>query len=167
MNDGEPLVLYSSGWGIIGGYGGGLALIGAGVYSVSRSSIGVVIGVLGVVLVAVMLFDVPLSTRFDRHGFTRRMVLRRQIVDWDRVDRLGRTPPPVLRRRSGPGGLLAWVGRRRYLLCDRCESRAEYRGLRDILEAVSPALADSVAPPTVDRVPTSTYRRRPFGRVDR
>lgn len=125
------VVVHSSWSGLLGASLGALVLLGAG-------AVGVVLGgwrviptglfVLGVLFVATVVFDYPVATAFDADGLTRRMLLRRHRILWDRVDQLTRSRPGFTAGLRGTrhGGLTAVVGRRRILLVDQPESPAEY-----------------------------------------
>ena len=113
-------------------------------------------------LVAIVVFDYPVASSFDANGVTRRMVLRRQRLEWDRVELLSRSRPGMVSgfRRLAHGGLVAVVGRRRYLLTDRCESLEEYEAVQEVLGDRATALMATTPEPTVGTVPTWWYRRR-------
>jgi hypothetical protein len=116
----------------------------------------------GTALLGVVLFDFPLACAFDGEGVTRRSILRRQRVGWDRVDQITRARPTViaLKKSLTPGGLTAKVGRRRYLLVDQCESLDEFDRLVDVLDELGDALGvEELIPPPVGVDPTWTYRR--------
>ena len=159
-------MLHSSWRALLSGAFGGFVVAAAGVYSTVATSAAVgslIILVIGLCILFVVFVDFPLSSAFDRDGVTRRPVLRRHRITWDRVDQLTRTRPGLsLSARSlAPGGLVAKVGRRRYLLVDQCESLDEYAALSDLLAEHDEAIAfhDLIVPPS-DTDPTWTYRRR-------
>jgi len=115
----------------------------------------------GVVLTAGVFLDYPVAARFDRGGVTRRALLRRHRIEWERVDQLTRARPGIAAaaRNLNPGGLTVKVGRRRYLLIDQCESRREFDALMVVLDGRDGlGLDDLIAPPD-GVVPTWTYRR--------
>ncbi|MFK8024621.1 MAG: hypothetical protein AB8G26_11730 [Ilumatobacter sp.] len=63
-------------------------------------------------------------------------------------------------RNLAPGGLVAKVGRRRYLLVDQCESLDEYKRLEALLgEQARSILFEDLIVPSEDVDPTWTYRR--------
>lgn len=144
----------------------GVVLIAAGTFSTlsTGGAVGslLLLGV-GVIILVVVVADFPVSSVFDRDGVSRRPILRRHRLTWDRVDRLTRTRPSIAARarNTAPGGLVAKVGRRRYLLVDQCESIGEYDALVELLTGHADRLGlDELVmpPPGVD--PTYTYRRR-------
>jgi hypothetical protein len=148
-----------------------LSLLGAGVVFVggvvSMALTGGAVGswlllFAGSLVLGLVMSDVPISAEFDSQGVTRRSLLRRQRVYWDRVDQVTRARPAVIAMNKGltPGGLTAKVGRRRYLLVDQCESLGEFYRLAAMLEHRQDALGvDELLPPPVDVDPTWTYRR--------
>jgi hypothetical protein len=151
----EPPVLRSSWRGILKAVGGSLALCVAGAWGALTGGVhpvNVTVGVLGVILLGITLWDYPLTTQFASDGLHRRTPLRRVVIGWDVVDRFSRTAPRVRlversgRRRAGfrPGPLVAVVGRRRVLLCDRAEDPGLRIRLATAVAAVSPALADTL-----------------------
>jgi hypothetical protein len=178
----EPVVLHSSFLRLGAAYLGPAALI---VLAVSAMAVNgrvhvvalVVLGI-GVVLGAVSALDYPRSARFGPDGVGRRCLLRVQRLPWSRVDALtrsadvwlatrqdvagptGRPVPSPTRRKRPPGGLVAMSGRRRYLLVDQVESRAEYQLLRSGMEAWAPDVRVLAEAPPPDIAPTTTYRRR-------
>jgi hypothetical protein len=162
---GDAVTLHSSWRGIGAAVASGVLLTGLGSWAMVASDFRVlptVIAGVGVVLLVVALLDYPVASTFDVSGVRRRMVLRRQWLPWHRVKQLSRTRPALVRgpRPLRPGGLIAVVGRRRYLLVDQVESPAEF----DALLAVLAPLHDELALVLVNRppdatVPTWTYRR--------
>lgn len=119
--------------------------------------------VFGTVLVLVVLLDYPVASTFDARGVTRRAALRHHRLAWDDVGQLTRARPSLVVRLRGlePGGLVAKVGRRRYLLVDQCESTAEHKALERAVGDAATGLRFGhlmIPPDTVD--PTWTYRRR-------
>jgi hypothetical protein len=126
-----------------------LLIVGIGAAVTRRPHpINLVVGTIGLVLLVIVLVDFPVACRFDARGVQRRCPLRRAMLDWDRIDRFTRAAPAVRFGRetspSGspskktpvrlrPAGLVASIGRRRYLLVNRCESgRARLRPLPDV-----------------------------------
>ncbi len=111
----------------------------------------------------VMLFDMPIATRFEATAIERSTPLRRRRLELDRIDRFSRMRRAV--RRPGAGasstGLVAMRGRRQILLVDRMEGHAEYEALRAVLgHDQADRLLSSVMPPPLNRTPTWTLRRR-------
>jgi hypothetical protein len=79
--------------------------------------------VLGVVVLVVVLFDMPIAAVFSEAGVTRRTPLRDHTLAWAEIDKLsltgsGRNP-----------GVAARVGRRNYLLADRAGLDSDQLGL--------------------------------------
>lgn len=66
-----------------------------------------------VAIFGVVLFDMPVSSAFAADGVTRRTPLRDHVLSWDQIDSLGVT------RNGRKPGLVAQVGRRKYLLAER------------------------------------------------
>ncbi|MGB0112436.1 MAG: hypothetical protein WBP59_04400 [Ilumatobacteraceae bacterium] len=136
--------------------GGGLLAVGVAGWTVFSSLVVMV----GVVLCVVVAFDYPVASTFDVEGVTRRMLLRRSTLEWQRVAQLSRTRPGVTSslRKLSHGGLVAVVGRRRYLLADRCESLAEFEAIESVL-VDQPDLIDMVPRPVASVEPSWLYRR--------
>lgn len=163
-----PSITMHSSWRSLamGGMTAGLVAL-AGTWAVAQAGFGPVpatVCVLGWLLVAVMAFDFPVATTFTADGVQRRMVLRRQWFAWERIDQLTRTRPSLVRldRRVEHGGLTAKLGRRRYLLVDRCESNDEFDSLLGVLEAagIEDRIAGMLLRPGEKAPPTWLYRRK-------
>lgn len=149
-----------------------VVLVALALFAMSRrgvSVVAVVIAVIAVGLLAVLLFDYPVATRFDREGVQRRMPLRRHLIRWADIRQFSRTRGRVFsparfssnpEMRANRGGLVAVVGRRRYLLVDQPEARDEFDRLTRLLDEVAPDLVDEDLLPPPDAVPTFLYRRR-------
>lgn len=157
------MTLHSSWRGLVVNTLGALLVLGGGVLAVSRGGwnvISTVVFVVGVGLVGVMAFDYPVASTFSSEGVTRRMMVRRHHLAWARVDQLSRTRPGLTSgwRKVQHGGLVAVVGRRRYLLVDRCESLDEFHGLEDLVSGRSRELLDEVPVPPDAALPTWLYR---------
>jgi hypothetical protein len=167
------LRLHSSWRGIVGGLFGGGVLSGFGLWAVTVAGAAVVPMIvlgLGVFVLGVMAADFPLSAEITRDGVTRRTMVRSQHLPWARVRMLSRGRPSVrVRSRSlTPGPLVAVVGRRRYLLVDRVESRAEYDDLIDLLRSIDRRVdAEELLPPPEGTAPTWVYRRSGSARAPR
>ena len=134
----DELTLHSSWRGIVASGAGALivTLIGVLVIATNGAAVlSVIVAVLGLGFMATVLFDYPVASTFSTGGVERRMMLRRQHLPWDRVRQLSRGRPGLTKGVRGlrHGGLVAVVGRRRYLLVDQCESRAEYDALAPIV----------------------------------
>lgn len=158
------VTLHSSWRGIVTSALGALLLLIAGIIVVGGSGwrfLPTLTLVAGVVLSLVVLLDYPIATSFDAQGVTRRMVLRRHHMSWGRLDQLSRARPGVVAglRKLGHGGLVGVVGRRRYLLTDRCESSDEFLVLERLLDEVDPRLLEQVPRPRPGTTPTWLYRR--------
>ena len=164
MADGS-VTLHSTWRGIIASAIGSTAVLLAGVLVVASAGwrlLPTATLAFGVALVAIVLFDYPVASTFDADGVTRHMVLRRHRLAWDRVDKLSRTRPGLVSgfRKLAYGGLVAVVGRRRYLLTDRCESLEEYGAVQQAIGARAEDLMATTPEPPAGSVPTWWYRRR-------
>jgi hypothetical protein len=118
--------------------------------------------VIGGLLLGVVLYDYPMWVVFTPAGIERRCLLRTERIRWERVAGLVR-PAYKGRFRSlvrTSTGLAAEVGRRRYLLTDRMESRAEYEALLRALGAWSRGTPVEASMPPDDWPPTWLYKRR-------
>jgi hypothetical protein len=161
----DSVTLHSSWRGIVLNASGALLVLAAGIWSVSGGGlnlISVIILLMGVSLAAVVLFDYPVASTFSADGIVRRMMLRHQHIDWDRIDQLSRTRPKLLSsfRKIGHGGLVAVIGKRRYLLVDHCESRDEFKELELVLGDRADEIGlDEVPRPAKGTAPTWVYRR--------
>ena len=120
----------------------------------------------GTLALAVVVFDYPIASTFGPDAVVRRAMFRRHRIEWDRVDQLTRSRPSIIGGFRGlrPGGLVAKIGRRRYLLVDQCESLAEFEELSAVLHELHGALAiDEMIVPPAATDPTWTYRRSRWG----
>jgi hypothetical protein len=164
LDEPASTVLHSSLTGI-GFSFGGAALLGAlallAAVSVGSSVVTWVLTVLAVIGVAVVAFDMPISSSFDADGVTRRALLRHQRLRWDDVDRLARVRKGMMGSKVSPtGGLIAVRGRRHYTLVDQMEGHAEHEALRASLGEAGDRLGiDRVAKPALDQPPTWLHRR--------
>jgi hypothetical protein len=119
-------------------------------------------------IVAIVVVDYPVATEFSATGVVRRCPLRRQHLAWDRVEMLTRSAGATLLRRDRAsvdrvgedGGLVAVVGRRRYLLVNVAESRDECAVVRGRLDAWGVPTRWRAGPPPEHQPPTWMYRRR-------
>jgi hypothetical protein len=167
-----PVLIHSSWRGIIAAYLSMLVLVIAAVVAVSGAGLNVATGILvliALVVCAIVVFDYPIATSFGPDGVERRCLLRRERLSWDRIEALTRTSDStglapgegsrwkVSRR---PGGLVAVIGRRRYLLVNQCESQDECRTLRDGLYEWTDDPIWVAGLPEDDQPPTWLYRRR-------
>lgn len=162
---GDSVTLHSSWRGIILNASGALLVLTAGIWSVSSGGVNVIsvaILLMGLSLVAVVLFDYPIASTFSADGVVRRMMLRHQRMSWDRIEQLSRTRPKLLSnfRKLAPGGLVAVIGKRRYLLVDHCESRDEYKELERLVDERADEIGLWEVPrPAKGTAPTWVYRR--------
>jgi len=164
-NDGRSITLHSSWTGLILNSMGALLLFVVAIVLAivnGLSWLPAVLFVLGVVVAGVLAYDMPIATTFDSDGILRRAALRHHRLEWDDVNRVRRGRAGVVRNRSQNtrGGLVAWSGRKPYVLSDKMESTIEFDQLRDLL---GHKLADSVGidaglRPLRERSPTWTHR---------
>lgn len=148
------------------------------------SAISLVLAIATFAIVSIVLLDYPVATSFDRRGVVRRCALRRHAIPWSRIDGLSRTADSAVvelgssttgsaagsdgrsgataRRsvRGRPAGLVAVVGRRRYLLVNQSESRTECDRLRGLMEVWDTLEVWRAGHPDEDQPPTWLYRRR-------
>jgi len=151
----DKVILYSSrrswGFAIIGS----VALIGGPlIVAATRSLGGLGIGALlvGLVATAALLLDQPLKSVVTADGIDRRCPLSHRMLEWSEIESLDR-----LRR---TGGVVAKVGRRRLVLCDRSEGHLENLHLVEIVEKHGPNVIIRLEAPKLDTKPTNLYRRR-------
>jgi hypothetical protein len=162
---GASITLHSSWRGIVLNSLGALIVLAVGIWGLAGGGLNVIssiVFVAGVILVGVVLFDYPVAATFSADGVVRRMMLRRQNMDWSRIDQLSRTRPKMLSsfRKLAHGGLIAVVGRRRYLLVDHCESRDEYNEVERLVgERADEIGLWEVPRPAKGTNPTWLYRR--------
>ena len=120
------------------------------------------VGFVAAAAVLVVLLDLPIAATFTADGVTRRALLRRHALCWDKVRRVTRFRKGLLRfTGGGPGGLVAEVGLARQLLVDVCESQTEFDEIRRILgveRAIALGFTDE-ARPLDGAKPTWLYRR--------
>lgn len=165
----EPsITLHSSWFGIVSASLGALivdALAVAVLVANGVTVVSVLFVLAGIGATLVVVFDMPIATRFEPHAFERLTLLRRQRVDFDDIDRFSRMRRAVRRPGAGPSasasGLVAMRGRRQTLLVDRAEGFVEHQRLREVVgrEAAEYLLAD-VAEPPMNRTPTWVGRRK-------
>jgi Bacterial PH domain len=165
MADGASITLHSSWRGIITSSLGALMVFGVGSAAVFASGLSVVTGIIaavGLLLVLGVAVDYPLRSTFDAEGVTRRAMLRSHRLAWSDVRQLSRTRPSVASiRRLQHGGLIALVGKRRYLLVDQAESGAEHDELDAVLGERGDEIGfDEVIRPGDDVAPTWIYRSK-------
>lgn len=167
MTDASPsasLTLHCSWTGIFAACIGVLSLVVIAVLVVAVASWvpgSIVVVVVAAVLSLVVLYDMPIATRFDSEGFERTTPLRRHRAQWSDVDRLMRTRRMV-RRPGAPktAGLVAVRGHRQTLLVDRTEGHAEHVRLKKAIGRTrAERLLDGVAEPPMGMTPTWVGRR--------
>ena len=162
----DAVTLHSSWRGIALSFVGSGFLAGVAIFVALANGIGWFTGVLlavGLVIFGGIAFDYPIASTFAADRVERRSLLRRHRIGWDGVDQLTRTRPGFAAgpRRFMPGGLVAIVGRRRYLLTDQPESGEEHDRLVAVLEPWSKQLGlKGLRRPSDQVAPTWLYRRR-------
>lgn len=162
----QSLTLHSSWWGIISGVVSSTVLTALGGWATSSVGFRVIPSMLlivGVMLAAVVLFDLPIASRIDVHGIERRALLRRHRINWSAIRAISRGRPAMkIRSRSlDPGPLVAVVGRRRYMVIDQTESIEEYQRLIALLRTLErDDDVELLLSPPESRPPTWTYRHR-------
>jgi hypothetical protein len=168
------LSLHTSWRGLIGAVFTPIALLGLGGLALRDGGLRTVpllLATLGAALILIALLDYPHRVTIGRSGITRHALLRQHVLTWDRIVALERTRPAtgtVVRNmtdrqgeRQVSGGLVArGRGRRRWLLTDRIESRAEYDHLTRLLRDLDGPLELRAARPHPEAAPTFLYRRR-------
>jgi hypothetical protein len=162
--DAESVTLHTSWRGIISSAAGAFLVLAAGILVVAAVGFRVLptlVLIAGVAGTVIVLFDYPIAVTFDAEGFTRRTMLRRQRMPWSRIDQLSRSRPNAVAgfRKLAHGGLVAVIGRRRYMLVDRCESPDEFAELERILDPVDVGILERVPRPHPSASPTWLYRR--------
>jgi len=162
----DSITLHSSWRGIALSFLGAGAVFAVGITAVIGSGwtvVPTVVFVVGVLLLVGVGFDYPIATTFTHDRIERRALLRRQAIEWSRVRQLTRTRPGFLaaQRKLHIGGLVAVIGRRRYLLVDQVESGAEFNRLDAIVSGGDgeDALSTVIRPDDAVQ-PTWTYRRK-------
>jgi len=154
-DDQDKMVLFSSRRSWAFAIAGSVALIGGPLVAAFAGSIGGIgYGALavGVVATAALLLDQPLKSVVSAEGVDRRCPLTSRLIEWHEIESLDRL------RRSG--GVVAKVGRRRLVLCDRMEGHYEHMHLVEIVERHGPNVIIRLDPPKVDTRPTDLYRPR-------
>jgi hypothetical protein len=160
----ESVTLHTSWRGIVTSAAGAFIVLLAGVLVVAAAGFRVLptlVLVAGVAATLIVLFDYPIAVTFDADGLTRRTLLRRQRIRWSAIDQLSRSRPSFVAgiRNLAHGGLVAVVGRRRYMLVDRCESPDEFAELERILDPIDDSILERVPRPHPAATPTWLYRR--------
>jgi len=153
----DRVVLYSSRRSWVLATVGSIALIGGPIaVSVTRplGRLGIGALVVGVVATIALLFDQPIKSVVTSVGIERVCPLGRRQLVWQDIESLDRL------RRSG--GVVAKVGRRRLVLCDRIEGHFENLDLIEMVEKHGPNVIVRLEAPKIDGRPTDLYRRRSY-----
>ncbi len=149
-----------------------LLLGGAAAGGVGFRPVPLVLLLIGAVLAIVVVTDLPRHTRFTRDGVVRVCLLRTHRLPWTRLVAIERTRPNTMtlvrnlaerdrEARQVSGGLIArGPGRRRWLLTDNLESRAEHDELARLLDRLDIPVPLRAPRPHADAPPTHLYRRR-------
>ncbi len=154
-SDADTVILYSSRRSWLFAAAGSAALIGGPIaVSLNRPLGGPGIGalVVGLVATVALLFDQPLRSVVTSEGIERRCPLSNRMIEWREIESLDRL------RRSG--GVVAKVGRRRLVLCDRMEGHYEHMHLVELVERHGPNVIVRLEPPKIEARPTDLYRHR-------
>lgn len=146
---------------------GGVAVDGVGFRPVPAALL-----LIGAVLAIVVLTDLPRHSRFTPDGVVRVCLLRTHRLPWSRLVAIERTRPNTMNlvrnlaerdreARQASGGLIAQgPGRRRWLLTDNLESRAEHDELARFIDRHEIPVPLRAPRPHADAPPTHLYRRR-------
>jgi hypothetical protein len=113
-------------------------------------------------LVALVLFEMPVSSEFTTEGVTRRSIARHHHLAWEDLTAVRRLRMGFIgsRERSRGGGLVAQRGRRTHALVDSMESTEEFEAFRKLLGDYTDDLRmHEVRKPPEGRPPTWLYRR--------
>ncbi len=165
------VTLYSTRRGVINAALSPLVLFGLGVFGLigkSPGPIAITLLVVGATLVLITLFDFPRRAVFGESGVQRVCFGRRHTIEWKSINALERARAGRrLRRRKNAdklpprssAGLVARVGKKRYLLVNTLESRAEFDQVEELVTEAAPHVRISAEPPGERRVPTTLYRR--------
>ncbi len=169
----EPLTLYSSWRGLIASILAPSLLIGtslgAMIWAGRVAVLAAIIAAVGVLLGVVVLVDLPRRCLVTQEGITRRCPLRAQLLPWDQITSIARTPGTTFtghkeagtgRLSRGMGGLSAVAGKRRYLLLDHVEGAEEYAALARCVGAWAPGVSLRASPPPDQAPPTWLYHKR-------
>lgn len=141
---------------------GGIGALGAGLRAIPAVALA-----LGIGLLLVVVFDYPMRTVFGQESIDRKCLGRTERLEWSQVGLVGRPAYSARLGRLGrtTTGLVAAVGRRRYLLTDRMESKAEHQALLRVIAAWAEGTPVEATQPPDDWPPTWLYKRRQ-GRTD-
>lgn len=164
-HEGRTITLHSTWVGIVMSYAGAAMFVGFSLLlllDIGANVITVAMMVVSSVFAVIALLDLPIAAEFRSDGVIRRTALRHQFIEWDRVDRLRRLRVGIMRTKSDSrgGGLVAKMGKRRYMLVDTMESALEFDDLIRVMGEWADALGlnDATKPPD-GRSPTWLYRR--------
>lgn len=139
------------------------AILLGGLWGIAQGGrlVAIILAVVGGFLLLIGLFDYPWRTVLGPDGIERRCPLRTERLAWERVASVVRPRSTKARRRvAGKAGLVAEMGKRRYLLTNRCESRFEYDAIDAALEAWSDGVLLRASRPPDEVAPTWLYQRR-------
>jgi hypothetical protein len=161
----RPVVLHTSWRGRLKAIGAPailLALAAAGLISGGFGPVSVGSLVVGVVLAVIVIADYPLQVVFGADGIERRCLARRERLPWKEVTAIIRPAyySPLRRWRKPSTGLIAQIGKRRYLLTDRMESEHEHAALLRGLGTWDRGLPVEATKPPDDSAPTWLHKRR-------
>lgn len=164
----SPTVTLHSSWtGILLAVVGALGVVAIAVLTWTAEAallVRIIATVVAVGGAIVILVDMPIATTFTRAGLTRRCLLRKHTIPWDRITRLTRVPRGLYRVRrrdsANEGGLVALIGTRQYSLVDQMEGRAEFDALLEVIgvEGDHPLISRLIIPHD-GRTPTWSFRR--------
>lgn len=141
-------------------------LLGGGLWGFSQGGrlVAIILIVLGGSLLVVGLFDYPWRTIIGPDGIERRCLLRTERLPWNRVTAVARPrSTKAVQRVAGKAGLVAEVGKRRYLLTNRCESGFEYEAIQGVVERSGGGVLLRASEPPDEVAPTWMYQRRVDG----
>jgi len=172
-----PITIFSSWRGLVSAVFSPLFLLVLGGYTLQRVGVRllpIVITVAGAILALVVLLDYPRRSQFSASGVERICLLRRQVITWDGIGAIQRTRPERPTRKLRPsvdatgrnplpsmlGGLVAVVGRRKYLLVNQVEGPGEYDELASALKEWGVSTPLRAARPPESASPSYLYRRR-------
>lgn len=160
----DRVTLHSSWRGILGVYAGATIVLTIGVVAVVGGGwrvFSAVVLAIGLLVALGATGDFPIASTFTAEGVDRHTLLRRQHLAWDKVSQLSRARTGIVSgiRQSSLGGLVAVVGRRKYLLVDQGESGPEFDRLVTVVGDREEALhLDVLRRPAEDAAPTWLYR---------
>lgn len=159
------VTLHSSWRGIIASFAGAAVVAAVGILVLILNGarpVPVVLGTLGVLVLVGVAVDYPIASTFTTEAVERRTLLRRHRVPWSNVRQLTRTRPGFVAsiRKLELGGLVAVIGKRRFLLVDQVESYDEFVAVSEVLTGTAAEhVLETVIEPGDHVPPTWTYRR--------